>query len=124
MKTYGTVVENRDGKKINQVVTGDDIENVVSRAGVSKKMKGYKYITDAVSMVREDDRLLYAVVNKLYPKVAEKNNTTPSRVERDIRYAIKRAEEKKQFDEDIFYENVDERMTNKKFIADVAGIRI
>ena len=39
-------------------------------------------------MVVEDIELLGAVTKELYPAIAKKNNTTPSRVERAIRHAI------------------------------------
>ena len=39
-------------------------------------------------MVVEDVELLGAITKELYPAIAYKNNTTPSRVERAIRHAI------------------------------------
>lgn len=51
-------------------------------------IKGYKYIRDAISMVVEDITLLSSITKILYPNIAEKHQTTPSRVDRAIRHAI------------------------------------
>lgn len=50
-------------------------------------MKGYQFIKTAMNLLREDPSAIYAVI-KLYGAVAEKENTTASRVERGIRHAI------------------------------------
>jgi len=42
-------------------------------------------------MILNDQQLLTAITKDLYPKIAEKYNTTPSRVERAIRHAIELA---------------------------------
>lgn len=70
----------------------DDIElavtNIIHEVGVPAHIKGYHYLRDAIMMVVEDMELLGAVTKELYPAIAQKNNTTPSRVERAIRHAI------------------------------------
>ncbi len=43
---------------------------------------------DAIMMITKEIELLGAVTKVLYPKIAEKYSTTPSRVERAIRHAI------------------------------------
>ncbi|SDE51577.1 Sporulation initiation factor Spo0A C terminal, partial [Bhargavaea beijingensis] len=43
---------------------------------------------EAITMVYHDVDLLGSVTKVLYPEIAEKFNTTPSRVERAIRHAI------------------------------------
>lgn len=46
---------------------------------------------DAVTLVVEDEKLLYAITKELYPAVARKNGSTASKVERCIRSAIETA---------------------------------
>lgn len=65
-----------------------DITNIIHEVGVPAHIKGYHYIRQAITMVVEDIDLLGAVTKELYPAIAKKNNTTPSRVERAIRHAI------------------------------------
>ena len=52
--------------------------------------KGYCYIRDAIIFVTEDIGLLGAVTKSLYPKIAEKHDTTPLIVEAAIRYTIQK----------------------------------
>ena len=60
-------------------------------------------------MVVEDIGLLSAVTKELYPRIAEKHNTTPSRVERAIRHAIEVAWTRGRMDtiENIFCYTID-----------------
>ena len=65
-----------------------EITNIIHEIGVPAHIKGYQYLRDAIMMVVEDMELLGAITKELYPAIAKKNNTTPSRVERAIRHAI------------------------------------
>lgn len=64
------------------------ITNIIHEIGVPAHIKGYFYLREAISMVINDVELLGAVTKELYPNIAEKYHTTPSRVERAIRHAI------------------------------------
>lgn len=68
-----------------------DVTNVIHQMGVPAHIKGYQYLRDAILLVIEEVSLLGAVTKELYPTIAEKYNTTPSRVERAIRHAIELA---------------------------------
>ncbi len=65
--------------------------DLIRRKGIPAQLKGYRYLKDAVMLAAEDAELLGAVTKELYPAVAKKNNTTASRVERNIRHAIETA---------------------------------
>jgi two-component system response regulator (stage 0 sporulation protein A) len=65
-----------------------NITNVIHEIGVPAHIKGYLYLREAISMVYNEVDLLGAITKSLYPRIAEKYNTTPSRVERAIRHAI------------------------------------
>ena len=87
--------------------------------------KGYQYLRDAILLVINEVNLLGAVTKELYPMIAEKYTTTPSRVERAIRHAIELAWDRgnveminKFFGYTI---NLDRgKPTNSEFIAMVA----
>ncbi len=64
------------------------ITEVMHHLGVPAHIKGYIYLREAIELVIKDIEYLGAVTKELYPCVAEKYNTTPSRVERAIRHAI------------------------------------
>lgn len=76
----------KDPKKLDIEVT-----NIIHQMGVPAHIKGYQYLRDAIIFVVKDVNLLGAVTKELYPKIAEKYETTSSRVERAIRHAIELA---------------------------------
>ncbi len=65
-----------------------EITNIIHEIGVPAHIKGYFYLREAIYMVINNVDLLSAVTKVLYPTIARKFNTTPSRVERAIRHAI------------------------------------
>lgn len=68
-----------------------DVTNIIHQMGVPAHIKGYQYLRDAILLVVNEVNLLGAVTKELYPMIAEKYQTTPSRVERAIRHAIELA---------------------------------
>lgn len=58
--------------------------------GVDPALLGYIYLKDAVCMAYRDPDMIRQVTKKLYPSIAEKNNTTAMRAERSMRHAIER----------------------------------
>jgi len=64
------------------------ITEVMHQLGVPAHIKGYIYLREAIELVIKDIEYLGSVTKELYPSVAAKYNTTPSRVERAIRHAI------------------------------------
>ncbi|QQY80625.1 two-component system response regulator (stage 0 sporulation protein A) [Keratinibaculum paraultunense] len=101
------------------------ITNIIHEIGVPAHIKGYLYLREAIAMVVKDMELLGAVTKELYPNIAKKYNTTPSRVERAIRHAIEVAWTRGKIDaiDNIFGYTIDTikgRPTNSEFIAMVA----
>ncbi len=68
-----------------------EVTNIIHQMGVPAHVKGYQYLRDAILAVINEVNLLGAVTKELYPMIAEKYSTTPSRVERAIRHAIELA---------------------------------
>lgn len=102
-----------------------EITNIIHEIGVPAHIKGYLYLREAIAMVVNDVELLSAVTKELYPSVAKKFNTTPSRVERAIRHAIEVAWSRGQIEtiNKIFgytVRNSKGKPTNSEFIAMVA----
>ncbi len=65
-----------------------EVTNIIREIGIPAHIKGYQYLRDAIMMIISEIELLGAVTKVLYPMIAEKYSTTPSRVERALRHAI------------------------------------
>lgn len=63
------------------------VENILSEIGIPANVKGFDCIADAMEIFEEHGHRV-SVTKFLYPKIAKKNNTTSSRVERAIRHAF------------------------------------
>lgn len=61
---------------------------MIHEIGVPAHIKGYQYLREAIIMSVEDTEMLNSITKILYPSIAKKFQTTPSRVERAIRHAI------------------------------------
>jgi two-component system response regulator (stage 0 sporulation protein A) len=101
------------------------VTNVIHEVGVPAHIKGYQYLREAIMMVVNDIDIINQITKQLYPEIAEKYKTTPSRVERAIRHAIEVAWRRGQTDtvENIFGYTVSAakgKPTNSEFIAMIA----
>ncbi|MFZ3101064.1 MAG: sporulation transcription factor Spo0A [Desulfitobacteriaceae bacterium] len=107
------------GSGINIAV---EVTTMMHQIGIPAHVKGYQYIRDAIIMVVEDVSLLGAVTKELYPAIAKKYETAPSRVERGIRHAIELAWERGHTEtlKRIFGYSMNierQKPTNSEFIA-------
>ena len=64
------------------------VTSIIHEVGVPAHIKGYQYLREAIMMSVEDVEMLGSITKVLYPTIAKKYQTTPSRVERAIRHAI------------------------------------
>ena len=64
------------------------VTGIIHEIGVPAHIKGYQYLREAIMIAVEDMDVINAVTKVLYPEVAKRFATTPSRVERAIRHAI------------------------------------
>ncbi|MBP3256199.1 MAG: sporulation transcription factor Spo0A [Clostridia bacterium] len=110
----------KDQESLEALVT-----NVIHEVGVPAHIKGYQYLREAIMMVVKDIDIINQITKQLYPKIANKYSTTPSRVERAIRHAIEVAWGRGQTEtvESIFGYTVSAakgKPTNSEFIAMIA----
>ena len=75
-------------KKKNQENLEALVTNIIHEVGVPAHIKGYQYLREAIMMVIKDTDVINQITKQLYPEIADKYHTTPSRVERAIRHAI------------------------------------
>ena len=64
------------------------VTNIIHEIGVPAHIKGYQYLREAIMMVVNDIDIINQITKQLYPEIAKRFKTTPSRVERAIRHAI------------------------------------
>lgn len=67
------------------------ITSIINEIGIPVHVRGYKYLREAITMVYHNIEILGSITKTLYPSIADKYETTPSRVERAIRHAIELA---------------------------------
>ncbi len=101
------------------------VTNIIHEIGVPAHIKGYQYLRDGIIMVVNNIEIINQITKQLYPDLAKKYKTTPSRVERAIRHAIEVAWNRGQLDtvESIFGYTVNSnkgKPTNSEFIAMIA----
>lgn len=101
------------------------VTNMIHEIGVPAHIKGYQYLREAIMMVVNDIDIINQITKQLYPEIAQKYHTTPSRVERAIRHAIEVAWGRGQQDvvENIFGYTISAakgKPTNSEFIAMIA----
>jgi len=118
-------IEIADESKKNQENLEALVTNVIHEVGVPAHIKGYQYLREAIMMVVTDIDIINQITKQLYPEIAQKYKTTPSRVERAIRHAIEVAWGRGQADtvENIFGYTVSAakgKPTNSEFIAMIA----
>jgi two-component system response regulator (stage 0 sporulation protein A) len=102
-----------------------NITSIIHEIGVPAHIKGYQYLREAITIVYNNIEILGAITKTLYPAIAEKYKTTPSRVERAIRHAIEVAWTRGNIDSIsyIFGYTINiskAKPTNSEFIAMVA----
>ncbi|MBQ7713497.1 MAG: sporulation transcription factor Spo0A [Oscillospiraceae bacterium] len=98
---------------------------VIHEVGVPAHIKGYQYVREAIVIAVQDMEVINAVTKVLYPEVAKRYNTTPSRVERAVRHAIEVAWDRGDLETLQRYfgytvSNTKGKPTNSEFIAMIA----
>ncbi|MBC7959264.1 MAG: sporulation transcription factor Spo0A, partial [Vallitaleaceae bacterium] len=102
-----------------------EVTNIIHEIGVPAHIKGYQYLRDAIIMVITDIEVLNSITKTLYPAIAEKYDTTPSRVERAIRHAIEVAWSRGKLEslDNLFVYTISHgkgKPTNSEFVALIA----
>ncbi len=102
-----------------------DVTNMIHEIGVPAHIKGYQYLREAIMMSVENPSMISSITKILYPTIAKRFQTTPSRVERAIRHAIEVAWSRGRMEtlDSLFGYTIDTgkgKPTNSEFIALIA----
>ncbi len=101
------------------------ISNIFITVGIPAHIKGYQFLREAIKMAIDNPEIINSITKKLYPSIAERFDTSSSKVERAIRHAIEVAWNRGKIENinNLFgirvYTN-NEKPTNGEFIALVA----
>ncbi len=118
-----------DERLERKVISNNSVEVKVSELlhnlGIPSHIRGYKYIREGVMILYTSNNLVTMVTKDIYPEIAERFETTSSRVERAIRHAIEISwirGDLKLMDE-LFGNSIDverSKPTNSEFLTTIA----
>ena len=102
-----------------------DVTDMIHEIGVPAHIKGYQYLREAIMMSVDNPSMISSITKSLYPTIAKRFQTTPSRVERAIRHAIEVAWSRGRMEtlDALFGYTIDTgkgKPTNSEFIALIA----
>lgn len=66
----------------------EKLANIFITVGIPAHIKGYQFLREAIKMAIDNPDIINSITKKLYPGIADKFNTSASKVERAIRHAI------------------------------------
>ncbi len=103
----------------------EKIANLFISVGIPAHIKGYQFLREAIKMTVDNPEIISSITKKLYPTIAERFQTSLSKVERAIRHAIEVAWNRGKIENinHIFGIKVyspNEKPTNGEFIALIA----
>lgn len=118
----GIETKNKTDEVGTEIITVTEILHYV---GMPSNLSGFLYTRDAILMVIKDVNVLRGITKNIYPDIAKKYKSSPSRVERAIRHAVEVAWSRgnTEYIDTIFGYTVDIKRgkpSNSEFIASLA----
>jgi len=112
-------------KNMKTKIIEEKISNVFITVGIPAHIKGYQFLREAIKMAIDKPDIINSITKRLYPSIADKFETSSSKVERAIRHAIEVAWNRGKIENinnlfGIKVYNQNEKPTNGEFIALVA----
>lgn len=101
------------------------VTTLLHEIGVPAHIRGYNYMRESIMIAVDNPDVLNYITKELYPEIAKRCNTTPSRVERAIRHAIEVAWSRGNLEtkDNLFSYTINVnkgKPTNSEFIALIA----
>ena len=111
--------------KLNNISVEVEVSSLLHDLGIPSHVRGYSYIREGIMLLYKSTEEINFITKDIYPVIAEKYDTTSTRVERAIRHAIEiscmRGDIKLM--EDLFGNSIDfdrSRPTNSEFLTTIA----
>ncbi len=83
------IVNDKDaGGERSEKLLDEKISNIFISIGIPAHIKGYQFLREAVKLAVEEPEIIGSITKKLYPTIAQKFETSSSKVERGMRHAI------------------------------------
>lgn len=103
----------------------EKISNIFISIGIPAHIKGYQFLREAVKLAVEETEIIGSITKKLYPTIAERFDTSSSKVERGMRHAIEVAWNRGKIENinslfGLKIYNSNEKPTNGELIALIA----
>lgn len=103
----------------------EKIANIFISVGIPAHIKGYQFLREAIKLAVDCPEIINNITKRLYPTIAQKYETSSSKVERAIRHAIEVAWNRGKIENingifGIKVYSANEKPTNGEFIALVA----
>ena len=80
--------ENEISLQPTNKILEEKISNIFISIGIPAHIKGYQFLREAVKLAVEKPDIIGSITKKLYPTIAERFETSSSKVERGMRHAI------------------------------------
>ena len=77
-----------DEENKNEKLLDEKISNIFISIGIPAHIKGYQFLREAVKLAVEEPEIIGSITKRLYPTIAQKFETSSSKVERGMRHAI------------------------------------
>ena len=81
------VLKEQEDTKVDKQLD-EKISNIFISIGIPAHIKGYHFLREAVKLAVEEPEIIGSITKRLYPTIAEKFETSSSKVERGMRHAI------------------------------------
>ncbi len=103
----------------------EKISNIFISIGIPAHIKGYQFLREAVKLAVEKPEIIGSITKQLYPTIAERFETSSSKVERGMRHAIEVAWNRGKIENinslfGLKIYNSNEKPTNGELIALIA----
>jgi two-component system response regulator (stage 0 sporulation protein A) len=120
-----TDIMKKTSRPIKNKSMDERLSNIFITVGIPAHIKGYQFLREAIKMAIENPDIINSITKRLYPSVADRFATSPSKVERAIRHAIEVAWNRGKIENinslfGVRVYNHNEKPTNGEFIALVA----
>ena len=101
------------------------VSDLLHKLGIPSHVRGYQYIKYGIMIVYEGGNRLSYITKDVYPEIARKYDTTPTRVERAIRHAIEISWTRGDLNimEEIFGNSLNinrDKPTNSEYLSTIA----
>ena len=109
-------------RTVSEKTLDERISNIFVSVGIPAHIRGYQFLREGIKLAVADPPIINSITKSLYPSIASRFDTTPSKVERAIRHAIEVAWNRGKIENinnvfGIKVYNSSEKPTNGEFIA-------